>query len=776
MSIVTKLPGFRSGPNVDWGNLCSCMDTVITLLQGYRWCFRARDSSEAPELIEWSFVNRKPFGKCRAYDFLVSNPNSDESPPSWHDPSQEEVRFTRAQLLPRIPSNRGSPAWANSPYGSSTPGGALSPGSSATSDRSARFSRRESGKRSPIGNQKKGRSVIEGNDKPADVWAERRYDNQCQDHGPTDHHLDHDYIGYLHICCLNNMIPLRADIHALFDAHQIGIDTYDNNQVISFFSTCEDLTEHHLDVDNIPDKYRPLSTLLRDHLAQGVTLHCLPPTLPKHLSPHSGADSEEGGFEDVNATHLSDTLGGLSLRGGGKSGPQMDAFDNLRQYSAKGMEDGEGPTGNNGLGGIRLPSPEPCYRNVDAYDASGNPSLPRTGAQPEPVRAFDSEPTGIFGIVIREYYLYSTWVPTDWIGKKIVPGQIELIDHGGLPKLFTKPGRYPGFPAAQLVSQNQVAVISDPHHQIFMLKNSGFVAYGITGSYDALAIVDQNHLPNDQGPHHGCSSRPLSRVWTFRRTIARSCSPAITSSGTLLDCITHPNVTLRGPYTLGEILFEMPTKDIFTRDHVPVSLKPYLKWQLKEPLKLAMHGYETPYDALRDKIQSVFAQIVARVSLGGDSVEEMKSSSQFLDVLITRTVDNLHTAALEYGITLAHATRLAAKAEAEAIRIKARADADVEDESAQEMGRRRQEIVRISASGNKAVFVPTEAMGVVAPALTGLAAGVGADLRNRAIVVISAKFAFYSKVSANEVGASTPCLVRVKRTIVVTWGSISIGR
>jgi hypothetical protein len=46
------------------------MDIVITLLQGYRWCFRARDSSEAPELIEWSLVNRKPFGKCRAYDFL----------------------------------------------------------------------------------------------------------------------------------------------------------------------------------------------------------------------------------------------------------------------------------------------------------------------------------------------------------------------------------------------------------------------------------------------------------------------------------------------------------------------------------------------------------------------------------------------------------------------------------------------------------------------------------------------------------------------------------
>jgi hypothetical protein len=36
----------------------------------------------------------------------------------------------------------------------------------------------------------------------------------------------------------------------------------------------------------------------------------------------------------------------------------------------------------------------------------------------------------------------------------------------------------------------------------------------------------------------------------------------------------------------------------FTRDQVPVSSKLYLKWQLEEPLKLATHGYEMPYDAL----------------------------------------------------------------------------------------------------------------------------------------------------------------------------------
>ncbi len=36
--------------------------------------------------------------------------------------------------------------------------------------------------------------------------------------------------------------------------------------------------------------------------------------------------------------------------------------------------------------------------------------------------------------------------PTDWIGKEVTPGQIGLINHGGLPKVLTRPGRYPGMP------------------------------------------------------------------------------------------------------------------------------------------------------------------------------------------------------------------------------------------------------------------------------------------------------------------------------------------
>lgn len=45
------------------------------------------------------------------------------------------------------------------------------------------------------------------------------------------------------------------------------------------------------------------------------------------------------------------------------------------------------------------------------------------------------------------------------------------------------------------VSQNQAAVVSDPQNKVFVIKNSGFVAFAMEGTYDVLSIVDQTHLP-----------------------------------------------------------------------------------------------------------------------------------------------------------------------------------------------------------------------------------------------------------------------------------------
>ncbi|KAI0072143.1 band 7 domain-containing protein [Panus rudis PR-1116 ss-1] len=299
--------------------------------------------------------------------------------------------------------------------------------------------------------------------------------------------------------------------------------------------------------------------------------------------------------------------------------------------------------------------------------------------------------------------------PTDWIGKEITPGQLGLINHGGLPKVLTRPGRYPGFPLRNWwartwcgtkgisdtviefrgltvvqVSQNQAAVVSDPQNQIFVIKNAGFVAYAVEGSYDVLSIVDQTHLPTPVkdnitkatlGWTHEVTMKSKTAsgqikeyvVALFLNIPANNC--AILQKGDDLELlpagqhyITNPNVTLRGLYTLGENQIEIPTKDIFTRDQVPVGLTIYLKWQLTEPLKLATHGYNTPYDALKDKTQSILTQIVAHLdyssmvkqrSIGPDNLDDgTEASSAFLDALRTRAMDDLHDAALEYGINM----------------------------------------------------------------------------------------------------------------------------
>ncbi|KAH9008206.1 hypothetical protein EDB84DRAFT_1447088 [Lactarius hengduanensis] len=338
----------------------------------------------------------------------------------------------------------------------------------------------------------------------------------------------------------------------------------------------------------------------------------------------------------------------------------------------------------------------------------------------------------------------------------------------------------PGVPSAQLVgADNQVAVISDPQNHVFVLKNSGFVAYGVTGSYDVLAIVDQTHFP------HAIKDRVAGAI------LGRSFEAPANSS--TRDCVVA---------------------SLCTRNQVPMSLTLYLKRELDEPFKLAVHGSSHIVRILPSQCQTEqktsdrllvlvdYSSMVKQHPIGGDSVENSESSSQFLDALRTHATDDLHTAALEYG-TIPHGlaaihrrdrqhdgqadqvgsgspglgrlhanetlitpqnvdhensnkvkqeegvlsvARIKAQARTDAdaystvaertrrssqwrrwrFSIKARADAEVADEFAQETSRRRQEIQRIAAFGHKAVFVPTEVMDVV---LAGMVAGVGVDLR-----------------------------------------------
>ena len=70
MPPLTRPPlGFRTGPNVTWGNLCACMSTLVALDSGYNGLFQPKQPSP-DESIPWDLQSRQTFGNCKAYDFL----------------------------------------------------------------------------------------------------------------------------------------------------------------------------------------------------------------------------------------------------------------------------------------------------------------------------------------------------------------------------------------------------------------------------------------------------------------------------------------------------------------------------------------------------------------------------------------------------------------------------------------------------------------------------------------------------------------------------------
>ncbi|EJU05751.1 band 7 domain-containing protein [Dacryopinax primogenitus] len=409
--------------------------------------------------------------------------------------------------------------------------------------------------------------------------------------------------------------------------------------------------------------------------------------------------------------------------------------------------------------------------------------------------------------------------PMDF-GREISPGQIGLVNRAGWPELLMQPGKYPGFPfrnwwarkfdgrqgvsdtvlqfqglTAVQVSQNQAAVVSDPQNQIFVIRSGGFVALALQGTYDVLAVVDQTHLAKaitdkmtNQVLGYMQEVRMASTlgakrnsqeyvVATFLNIPANNC--AILQRGDELQqipagqhVITNPNVTFRSLFTRGECQIEMPAKDIMTKDQVPVSLTIYLKWQLEEPLKLTQHGYVSPYDALRDKSQSILTQIVAHLeyasmvksrTLGPELEEHPGDSTAFLDSLRSRAMDDLHLAALEYGIvlkdlavidrkfkgeiaqTMDHLTRRALEAQVEAANVDRENSNRVKKEEGQ------LQVAQVQSKQRQAI-ADADAYTVVAKARADAqASAIAADARANAIRIQAAAEADAIKIKAQAV-------------------------
>ncbi|KAG9316074.1 hypothetical protein JVU11DRAFT_3744 [Chiua virens] len=314
--------------------------------------------------------------------------------------------------------------------------------------------------------------------------------------------------------------------------------------------------------------------------------------------------------------------------------------------------------------------------------------------------------------------------PVTWIGREVSPGELGLINHGGFPKILTRPGRYPRFPlrnwwgrewcGTQPLSNAiiefkglTVVQISQNQNRISVVKSS-FVAHAVGGTYNVLAIVNQTHLQSEvkdpatggilgwqavkMRSHVGAGTDqeyvvallfvPPPSTDPFISLIQSPCSLnipanncAILQRGNDLKLlpsgqhhITNPNVTLRGLYSLGVNRLEIPIKEMqysFTKDQIPVELRIYLKWSdllIFMRSELTILGYSTPYDALRDKAQSILMNIAAHLSyssmmkqssLGPDNVDDgTHPASIFRDTLRGRAMDEMHNAASECGIDL----------------------------------------------------------------------------------------------------------------------------
>ncbi|KAH9969241.1 hypothetical protein BJV74DRAFT_799381 [Russula compacta] len=245
---------YINSPNVTWRNLCACMDTIVALSIGYSGLFQLKQPS-SEDSIPLDLQSRPTFGNCKTYDCLgISTPVDTQA-----------CEACLARCSSGIPSPVQNKNWASK-----------APQRCWDMYKQCCIT---------------GRGPLLKNDvtKPPDIischifphayhnnWVSSRWLTCCTNNGP-DNKVSHEYTGYHQICCLNNMILLRSDVHNLFGAYEIGVDIHDDYRVISFSDGHKDLAGCHLKIDLVDTLYCPLPELLTDHLMQGVWQCCVFP-------------------------------------------------------------------------------------------------------------------------------------------------------------------------------------------------------------------------------------------------------------------------------------------------------------------------------------------------------------------------------------------------------------------------------------------------------------------------------------------------------------------
>ncbi|KAJ3126065.1 hypothetical protein HK100_010461 [Physocladia obscura] len=232
-----------------------------------------------------------------------------------------------------------------------------------------------------------------------------------------------------------------------------------------------------------------------------------------------------------------------------------------------------------------------------------------------------------------------------------------------------------------LVGQSEAAVVMDPANRIFVIRNSGFAAYGSQGRFKVIDIVDTLNLGDGHahyeklangknGPVLGWKRDVSISVGTSKITVAtfflvpannvlilqRSNSLLLLKAGQ--HVITNPNTSFRGFYSLGERQVTFKTQPAYTIEGVPVILNVNLRYRVTDPILLTAN-YNDAFAALANPAQTAVNSVVSRLSyqqfmraqkIGGD-VPDIHVQP-WLDSFKANCLEDLSHQAVSYGITV----------------------------------------------------------------------------------------------------------------------------
>ncbi|KAI8614758.1 hypothetical protein BC830DRAFT_1257003 [Chytriomyces sp. MP71] len=283
-------------------------------------------------------------------------------------------------------------------------------------------------------------------------------------------------------------------------------------------------------------------------------------------------------------------------------------------------------------------------------------------------------------------------------GALVEAGQVGIWNRNGMPIIAIEPGNYWNFSLRQgwhgkfsitepldalgltsvLVGQSEAAVVLDPSNKVFIVRNSGFAAYGAEGRFKVVAIVDTLNLgdehavyemlPSGRGGILGWKREVKmtvgnSRVTiaTFLNTPANNCAIVQRSNDLLLlqagqHVITNSNTSFRGFYSLGERQTTFRTQPAYTVEGVPVVLNVNLRYRISDPLLLTA-SYDAAFVALQNPAQTAVNAVVSRLSylqfmraqkISGDIPDT--NVEPWLDAFRKSCLRDLRTQAESYGV------------------------------------------------------------------------------------------------------------------------------